>query len=159
MVMVAAKAQEIARQFGRLLGCPCLIIEGQAVHFRARERSVLLPFENSLGGAHVLVIVEHQLAVMLVGAVEGNPIHHLDQRLQSEQLNTAEIQGLLELMKRLHTVFQEDGLDLSLGQIHLDPFEERRPDIEALLMGPAVREDFQLTIEGYGAGRLSVLSA
>jgi len=159
MVMLAEKSQEIARLFGRLLGCPCLIIEGQAIEFRARERSVLLPFENSLGGAHVLLIVEHQLAVMLVGAMQGQAVHDLDQRLQSDRLNASELQIFSDLMESFRTVFQEEDLDLSLGPIQVDPFAVRRPDIEAVLMSPASREDFQVTIEGYGAGRLSVLSA
>ena len=159
MVKIGTRAQQIGQQFGRLLGCPCLIIEGQAIHFRARERAVLLPFENSLGGAHVVVIVEHQLAVMLVGALQGTRVQDLDQRLQSEHLNAVEHQVFSDLMKAFHTVFQEENLELSLGPIHVDPFAVRRPDIEAVLMSPASREDFQITIEGYGAGRLSVLSA
>ena len=157
--MMLPNPKDVASQFSRELSLPCLAIEGQAVDFRPRSRALLAPFLNGLGGAQGLAICEHELAVFLVGAQQNTPLATLQSSLRESQLDAAKLPFLQGALASIGRLWGASGECLTLGAIEVDPTRSHRPDVEAVLMAPAQRLDLQVTLQGYGSGRLSLLSS
>jgi hypothetical protein len=65
---------------------------------------------------------------------------------------------LQEILAPLAKLMTSDGAGFSVGLGWADPHAERSPDVEAVLQAPAQRLDLQVTVQGYGLGRLSLLT-
>jgi len=149
----------VAKSFSQILGSPCQAIEGQAVAFNPRSRALLIPFLNSLGGAQSLVISDQALAVLLVGAARLDERESLQSALSDSSFDVKALPELQRIFAPLGALFEPQTDGLISGEVLADPNVQRSPDVEAVLQAPASRLDLQVTVEGYGAGRLSILSA
>ena len=149
-------AKGVAHRLSRGLGIPCEAIEGQGVAFGGRERSVLVVFVNGLGGAECLWVLEHTLAVDIAGAF----LHHAPDSLLSARQEDRLPGPLVEALREfLESSLPSSGNDLCFGALHVENKGGLGPDVEALLFDSPRTEDLQLTLQGYGSGRLTVLGA
>ena len=152
--MSMENSRGVAHRLSLGLGIPCESIEGQRINFGGRERSVLVVFVNGLGGAECLWVLEHSLAVNLAGAF----LHQAPSSLLPAQQQDHLPEVLSSALTRFFTAslpLSEGGLvfgDLLVGSQAL-----LRPDVEALLYESPRKESLQLTLQGYGSGRLTVL--
>ena len=146
----------VAHRLSRGLGIPCEAIEGQGVAFGGRERSVLVVFVNGLGGAECLWVLEHSLAVDIAGA----SLHHAPDSLlaarQEDRLPGPLVEALTEF---LESSLPSSGDELRFETLHVERTGSLRPDVDALLFDSPRTEDLQLTLQGYGSGRMTVLGA
>ena len=150
-------ATGIARELSRGLGLPCSAIEGQDIGFGRRSRSLLVVFVNGLGGAEGLWIVEHSLAVGIAGASRHATLESLRTALHADRIPEDLSEGLDAFLGAAFG--QREQADLVYRHLIVDPDESRMPDVDALLLSAPHRADFQVTVQGYGSGRLSVLGS
>ena len=143
----------VAHRLSRGLGIPCEAIEGQRLDFGGRERSVLVVFVNGLGGAGCLWTLEHSLAVKLAGAC----LHQTPDALLSVQQQDIIPEPMVNALRNF---FEKSSSlsegELGFGELHVGSLASPRPDIEALLFDAPRIEALQLTLQGYGSGRLTV---
>ena len=142
----------VAHRLSRGLGIPCEAIEGQKLDFGGRERSVLVVFVNGLGGAGCLWTLEHSLAVKIAGA----RLHQAPDALLSAQQQDFLPSPMVDALRSFFegsSSFSED--ELGFGELHVGSLASPRPDIEALLFEAPRVEALQLTLQGYGSGRLT----
>jgi hypothetical protein len=144
--------------FSQVLGQPCQAIEGQSTDFNPRNRAVLTPILNALGGAQGLAICDQDLAVFLVAASRGQHRETLQNALSAPFFVGEDLSKLQEILAPLAKLMASDGAIFSVGLGWADPSAERSPDVEAVLQSPAHRLDLQVTVQGYGLGRLSLLT-
>jgi hypothetical protein len=149
----------VAVAFSRTLGLPCQAIEGQAIDFIPRSRAVLSPLLNALGGAQALVICDQELAVLVVGAVREQGREHLQEALSAPCFLAGDLGALQGVLAPLAALLCTDETVLKMGVGCADPHAARSPDVEAVLQAPANRLELQVTVQGYGSGRLSLLIA
>jgi hypothetical protein len=149
----------VAKSFSQILGSPCQAMEGQAVDFDPRSRALLVPFLNSLGGAQSLVISDQDLAVLLVGAARLDQRESLQSALSDSRFDPNDLPELQRIFAPLGFLFGSQNDGLKSGHVLADPHASRSPDVEAVLLAPASRLDLQVTVQGYGTGRLSLLTA
>ena len=142
----------VAHRLSRGLGVPCEAIEGQRLDFGGRERAILVVFVNGLGGAGCLWILEHSLAVTLAGACLHQSPDALLSVQQQDVLPDSMVAALREFFLRSPSF---SGEDLGFSELHVGSLENPRPDIEALLYDAPRNQALQLTVQGYGAGRLT----
>ena len=144
--------------FSQVLGQPCQAIEGQSVDFNPRNRTVLTPILNALGGAQGLAICDQDLAVFLVAAARDQHRETLQEALIAPFFLGEDLSKLQEILAPLANLMASDGAEFSVGLGWVDPHAARSPDVEAVLQAPAQRLDLQVTVQGYGLGRLSLLT-
>jgi hypothetical protein len=144
--------------FSQALGQPCQAIEGQSIDFSPRNRAVLVPILNALGGAQGLAICDQDLAVFLVAAARNQHHETLQETLIAPFFRSEDLSKLQDILAPLAKLMACVGAEFSVGLGWADPHAERSPDVEAVLQAPAQRLDLQVTVQGYGLGRLSLLT-
>ena len=133
-------------------------MEGQAISFRYRSRSVVLSFVNGLGGVESLWICDQNLAVCWAGSLANFGVQRLREEARYELLSQ-ECIGLLDsFMGQVELPEKLINNGLCYGGVLVDPGAALSPDVESILSQPPRRLDCRLSIEGVGEGRLSILS-
>ena len=148
------RSSDVAHRLSRGLGIPCVAIEGQEVVFGGRARSVLVVFVNGLGGAECLWVLEHALAVSIAGAFLHQHSEELHAARQEDRLPQHLEKALSEFFRTALPVSEEA---LRFEGIHTQIGSALRPDVEALLHDSPSTQPLQLTLQGYGSGRLTAL--
>jgi hypothetical protein len=123
------------------------------------RKLVVSVWEDKWNRIGAICVAEQMMAAIAGAALVMAPASSLGDIEKSGELPENLLDNYNEVVNILSSVMnQTEAVHLRLKQTFQFPDEELPKDLWAVVEAPSNRRDFDLTVEGYGSGKLSILA-
>ena len=153
------KAEAIRQIISDLLGREVTVTKGAAPTLERDTPAVVSDYVDDNGAIAAICITDLRLSNALGAALTMVPPSTVEAAVAKWQIEETNLENLSEIVNIMARLFNHDDC-VHLRWRHAHPLPGELPEAAtALLQAPLARRDYDVVVEEYGAGSLSVLVA
>ncbi len=151
------KPEAIRQIIADLLGREVTIVRGDAQVIERDTPAVVSDFVADSGNIAAICLTDLRLSNALGGALTMVPAAQVDESVKKWVVEPSNLENLTEILNVLSRLFNSDDCEhLKWDKAHTLPCE--LPDgTQSLMKAPMARRDYDVTVDEYGSGKLSIL--
>lgn len=151
------RAESIKQIIGDLLGREVTVVRGDTLALERDTPAVISDYTTDDGSVAAICITDLRLSNALGAALTMVSPDAVEAAVKKWKIDEQNLENLAEIVNIMARLFNHDDCDhLRWSQTHTLP-GELPAEITTLMREPLARRDFDVIVEEYGAGKLSVL--